>query len=326
MSKVTRRTMVLAALCAGLLAALLAYLFLTREKARAEQMTQPVQAVVAAQAIAPRTVIEPGMVREATRPIGTLPPNTAGSVNEVVGQVTVTALAPEQPVQRNAVAARNASLGLAYVVPEGMRAVTCALDPIIGVAGFLKAGDHVDVLATFEVDKIGVTKTVLQDVELLAIGPEVMPEEVSKSGKEGRPKEQPNATLALMPGDAERLILAESKGKLRLTLRPMGDAAKVALSGVRSDSLIGMRPGSSTYAAAPRASARVMSTGYTSPAFFSRPAAIGAGLFGSSASENRPQPVTFGDSVRIARQSKDQSVSVETIRGTQSATVEVRPE
>jgi pilus assembly protein CpaB len=313
--------MVLAALCVGLLAALLTYLFLTREKARAEQMTQPVQAVVATQAIPPRTVVEPGMVREATRPIGTLPANTAGSVNEVVGQVTVVALAPQQPVQRNMVAARNASLGLEYVVPEGMRAVTCALDPIIGVAGFLKAGDHVDVLATFEVDKLAVTKTVLQDVELLAIGPEVLPEEVGKSSKEGRPKEQPNATLALMPDDAEKLILAESKGKLRLTLRPMGDAAKVALSGVRSDSLIGLRPASSD--AASRASARVMSTGYTSPAFYSRPAPIGAGLFGSSLSERAPQPVTFGNGVKIA---KDQSVSVETIRGTQSATVEVRPE
>jgi pilus assembly protein CpaB len=313
----------LAALCAGLLAAVLAYAFLSRQKAVADERTQPVQIVVATQEIPARTVIEPGMVREATRPVMTVPPNSATSVREVIGQVTVTALKPEAPVERAAVAPRTASLGLAYVVPEGMRAVTVALDPIIGVAGFLKAGDHVDVLATFDVDKLSVTKTVLQDVELLAIGPEIVPEEVNKPNPENnaRPKEQPNATLALVPSDAEKLILAESKGKLRLTLRPQGDAVKIALAGVRSDNLIGLRPASSSA----RPVAHVMSTGYVPP-LVSGGYGLGSSLYRSQLSESRPQPVTFDDRVKISGKALREPVTVETVRGTQSSTVDVRPE
>ena len=323
MGKLSGRSIMLAALCAGLLAALLVYLFLGKEKARAAAMTEPVQVVVATQDIPARTVIQPGMVREATLPAATVPPNPAASVSEVMGRVTIAALAAQEPIQRAAVAAPSASLGLAYVVPEGMRAVTVALDPIIGVAGFLNAGDHVDVLATFEVEKLAVTKTVLQDVELLAIGPEILPAEVDKpSGRDAKPKEQPNATLAMDPQDAEKLILAESQGKLRLTLRPMGDDGMVSLAGVRSDTLIGLRPQSAAaVAAAPRPSANVMSVGYTSPAFMG-----GSGLYSQRSSEARPQPVTFAGRARIADDELERATMVETVRGTEKSTVSVRSE
>jgi pilus assembly protein CpaB len=245
MGNLTRRTAVLAALCAGALAALLAFRLLQQERARAAAATaKAVPVVAAAQDIPARTVIEPGMVYESFRAPATLPGNCASSLREVVGRVTLAALGTDEPVRRTAIASQTAALGLAYVVPDGMRAVTVAVDSIIGVAGFLKAGDHVDVVGTLDVnrlDGVGVTKTVLQDVELLAIGPEVRPEEVSgHSGKEAaRPRVQPNATLAVSPEDAEKLILAESKGKLRLTLRRAGDNRRVLLAGVGSGALFG---------------------------------------------------------------------------------------
>jgi len=309
MGKLTRRTIVLAALCAGALAALLAYLFLDREQLRAAEMTKPVPVVVAAYEIPVRTVIEPGMVRETTRPVGTLPTNCASSLREVVGKVTVKALAADEPVRRVVIAAQTAALGLSYVVPPGMRAVTVAVDPIIGVAGFLKAGDHVDVVATFgtgmySLDRVGVTKTVLQDVELLAIGPDVVPEEVGKpaADRAAKPKEQPNATLAVSPGDAERLILAESQGKLRLILRRAGDDLKVALSGAHSEALTGARPAARTYAAAPR----------PAPASYGMsPWFLGGATHTEAAAKAAEKP---------------QANSVETIRGTQKSTVEVRSE
>jgi len=271
-----------------------------------------VTVVVATQDIPVRTVIEPGMVRETTRPVGALPANCAISVREVIGGVTTAALATDQPVQRAAVAAPTASLGLAYVVPEGMRAVTVAVDPIIGVAGFLKAGDRVDVLATFEVnkmgvDKVGVTKTVLQYVELLAIGPEISPEEVARppSEKAARPKEQPNATLAVTPQEAEKLILAESEGRLRLVLRPAGDEMFVTLAGVRSDALIGIRPASRT---------RTATASRPRPTTTARPA------------RSTPSPVVKKVTVQPIRGTKKTGVTVDTFHGTKKTTVEVSPE
>jgi pilus assembly protein CpaB len=129
------------------------------------------------------------------------------------------------------------------MVPAFMRAVTVALDPIIGVGGFLKPGDHVDVVATFEVNDGTVTKTVLQNVELLATGSEVTAEEINpKTGRMTGSKAQPNATLAVLPTDAEKLILAESKGKLRLTLRRPDDVSFTRMKGVTGRDVIGVVP------------------------------------------------------------------------------------
>ena len=51
-----------------------------------------------------------------------------------------------------------------------------ALDPVSGVAGFLRPGDHVDVIATFDAGNgQSVTRTVLQNVSLLAVGSQVLP-------------------------------------------------------------------------------------------------------------------------------------------------------
>jgi pilus assembly protein CpaB len=263
----TRRAVVLAAMCAGLLAALMVYLFLERQKARAAELTEPVHVVLAKQDIPPRTIIQSDMVEPAVRPIGTLSRNTASYPHEVVGKVTVKALPAGQPIQRQSLAPRSAALGLAYVVPTSMRAVTVALDPIIGVAGFVRAGDRVDVLATFQVDEVSVTRTVLQNVELLAVGPDVRPTQVRHTaGAPEGPRERPNATLSVTPAQAEKLILAESRGKLRLSLRPVDEDSLVPLSGITTAQLIGIAPQTGA-PPSPKQETRIMPASYASPAF-----------------------------------------------------------
>lgn len=304
--RLTRTSIILISLCAGLLAALLTYRYLIKERTRAAHMTRPVTVVVATKPIAARTVIEPAAIRVQARPAATLPPNCATSVDEVIGQVAMAPLMEGEPIARGAIAPRTASLGMAYAVPTGMRAVAVALDPIIGVAGFLKPGDRVDVVATFTVDEIKVTKTVLQDVTLLAIGPEIRPEQQVRTASvsNARPREQANATLAVSPTQAEKLILAEAGGRLRLTLRPADDRTIVQLTGIRSDALIGTRPAS------------VARTSATSAARPNPPAAhtnaITHQLVSVPASKprNTPPPVRSHD-------------TVQTIRGVHSTVVDV---
>lgn len=313
MKSSARRTIFLAALCAGLLAVLLVYLFLDTQKTRAAQMAERVPVVVATQDIPARAIIEPHMVRLSREPVAVLPPNCASSVEEVSDKVAVAAIGAGQPIQRTQIAVKNASLGLAYLVKPDMRAVTVALDPIIGVAGFLKAGDHVDVLATFKIDDVSVTKTVLQDVELLALGPEAQPVEVaSKKGAPARAQQQPNATLSVTPEQAEKLILAESRGKLRLTLRSVGDSAKVALRGLNSVQLTGYGPDAFSSQPRPAVAARppVTSVGYTSPAFagpfFDRPriSAFGAVADGSSPAQGKSVEVIRGSEKTVVQVSE----------------------
>jgi len=302
--RLTRMSIVLISLCAGLLTALLTYQYLIRERTRAAQKARSVTVVVAARPIAARTVIEAAAVREEARPAATLPANCATGVDEVVGQVAVSSLQEGEPVARTTIAPRTASLGLAYAVPEGQRAVAVALDPIIGVAGFLKPGDRVDVVATFTVDEMKVTKTVLQDVTLLAIGPEIRPEQEVRtaSANNARPREQANATLAVTPTQAEKLILAEAGGRLRLTLRPADDRAIVELAGIRSDALIGTRPPARRSAAASAPSPK-------------SPASRTAGPAHAPATTPAPRR-TSAPAPRAAN-------SVQTIRGVHSTTIVV---
>jgi pilus assembly protein CpaB len=306
----SRRTIFLVAVCAGLLAALLVFLFVDAQKTRAAQMATPVSVVVAVQDIPARTIIEPSALRLSRQPVGLLPSDCASTLEEVKGKVALEMIGAGEPIRRGKLSAKNASLGLAYVVKADMRAVAVALDPIIGVAGFLKPGDRVDVLATFVVDDISVTKTVLQDVELLTLGGEAQPTEVaSKEGQSAQARTQPNATLAVTPEQAEKLILAESRGKLRLALRAVGDDARVVLPGVTTVALIGFghKSGSVNVAAAP-ARPPVTSVGYTSPAFYGpfldRPRVSGLGVPGALS------PLAKGKEVELVRGSEKTVVQV----------------
>lgn len=294
----SRTSIVLIGMCVGLLAAALTYSYLIKERARAARLTRPVPVVVAIRPITARTVIEPTAVRTRMLPAGTLPANCATSVEEVAGQVALATLRENEPVQRKAVASPTVTLGMAYGVPEGMRAVAVALDPVIGVAGFLKPGDRVDVVTTLTDNDVKVTKTVLQDVTLLAIGPSTRTGEESPSttNRSARPREEPTATLAVTPAQAERLILAEAGGKLRLTLRPAGDRKIVVLTGIRSDMLIDARGASS---------ARAPATPAPTPRHNVRAA---------SPSSPPSRPAVTRDTGTLC---------VETIRGTDKATVAV---
>ena len=222
-----------------MLAAALAYIVIRNAAAPRASETAPV--VLAAQEIPSGATIQPGMVTKENRK----PPFPGGVFSDetaVIGQVAITTVPKDTIVTESQVRMRNATLGLAYVVPEGMRAVTVALDQVIGVAGFLKSGDHVDVVATFHLNNGSVTKTILQDMTLLAVGSQVQQTTLDTKGGRAKAEPQQTATFVADPRDAEKLILAESKGRLRLILRRQGDIVRVPTPGITSRALIGFVP------------------------------------------------------------------------------------
>lgn len=93
---------------------------------------------------------------------------------QVVGRIAKQDLFPGEPIFNQKVSGGNNKGGLTPMIPQGRRAITIAVSEIKGVAGFIKPGDHVDVLTTFDVqkndehDELKKTKTVLQDVLVLA--------------------------------------------------------------------------------------------------------------------------------------------------------------
>src|SRR4030042_30527 len=81
-------------------------------------------------------------------------------------------LAAGEPVLESALFEAGAEGGLAAVIAPNRRAVSVKVDSVIGVAGFVKPGARVDILATLRrIDAqkpIPFSKVILQDVRVLA--------------------------------------------------------------------------------------------------------------------------------------------------------------
>lgn len=94
---------------------------------------------------------------------------------KVVGRIAKQNLYPGEPIFAQKISGTKTKGGLTALIPDGMRAITIPVTEVKGVAGFVKPGDRVDVLTTFDLskqdggsDSAKRTKTVLQDVLVLA--------------------------------------------------------------------------------------------------------------------------------------------------------------
>jgi len=120
-----------------------------------------------------------------------------------------------------------------------MRATAVRSNEIVGVAGFLYPGSHVDVLATYNPPggTGQVTQTVLQDVEVLTAGQTIEPD------PQGKPQQVNVVTLLLSPEDSQKLQLASNQGGLQFVLRNGTDTKTVDIHPTRVDQLIaGAKP------------------------------------------------------------------------------------
>jgi pilus assembly protein CpaB len=189
---------------------------------------------------------------------------TYSDTGDVVGQVTRVPLVAGEQVIPTKVTATGAAIAdgesppLAYVVPEGKRAVAIQVSSVIGASGLIRAGDYVDVILTVRVEsgdtadtaegggitlesgKDQIARTILQNAQVLTIDQEVAVTAAGE-GTEGAPAvgedsgANPDATtvtLAVSPVHGEVLSAAETcgenfSGRLALALRAFGDGSAV---------------------------------------------------------------------------------------------------
>lgn len=154
-------------------------------------------------------------------------------LEQVAGRAVLYPLAKGEPILDRHLAAPGAGAGLTANIPSGMRAISVRSDEVVGVAGFLLPGTHVDVLVTYHADKSPApeTVTVLQDVEVLAAGQQMHPD------PEGKPVSVSVVTLLLKPEDAERVVLATSLGAIHFVLRNGTDRVQSASPAVGLEQL-----------------------------------------------------------------------------------------
>ena len=102
-------------------------------------------------------------------------PKAIAKIEEAVGRVVTIPILEGEPVLSSKIAAKGAGVGLAAIIPKGMRAFTIQTPTIAtGVAGFVLPGNKVDVLLTVKevgggTDARGGTIILLQNLEILAV-------------------------------------------------------------------------------------------------------------------------------------------------------------
>ena len=187
-----------------------------------------------------------------------LPSGAYTKTDAVVGHPLLYPLAAKEPILQRDLGVEGAGIGLAGKIPEGMRATAVRSNEIVGVAGFLYPGSHVDLLVTFTPPggNVPVTETVLQNVEVLTAGQTIEPD------PQGKPQQVNVVTLLLTPEDSQKLQLATAQGNIQFVLRSGVDQKKIPqLAPTRLDELVvGSKPAPPVIAApgvkhAPRKSA-----------------------------------------------------------------------
>ena len=108
--------------------------------------TQPI--VVAAADLSLGTELKKDDLTIVNFPKGTAPEGTFASPSDVIGRGLIVPLVKNEPLLPGKLASKEAGSGLPPIIPQGMRAVSVRVNEVVGVAGYVLPGTHVDVVAT----------------------------------------------------------------------------------------------------------------------------------------------------------------------------------
>ncbi len=222
------------ALVFGLLAAVTVSRYLSSAQAYSRELNQ---VVVAKVAIPVGTKIIAEQVMSVQFSKESTPDGIFQSVDKLVGRVAVVNIAPREPVTESRLAPEGTAGGLSAVIPEGYRAMTVKVDDVVGISGFIMPGTLVDVVVVITPNDTSsqdpISKIVLQSIKVLANG-----QNIDKPESEREANSVKAVTLLVTPGQAEKLALASSEGKLQLVMRNSIDEGDEQTLGVNKRGLL----------------------------------------------------------------------------------------
>jgi pilus assembly protein CpaB len=131
------------------------------------------------------------------------------------------------------VTAPGEDAGVSSRLAKGMRAFALRVDVSSGVSGFLRPGDQVDVYWTGQAQGREVTKLIQTSIRLLAV-------DQIADGDRSAPTIARTVTVAANPTVVGSLALAQSTGRLSLSLVGAGDDLEVAGVEIDQNQLLGI--------------------------------------------------------------------------------------
>ena len=230
------------ALLLGLVTSVLVFSWLQSEKNRLLAAPLPlsknVQVVVSNADLIWGTKLSPEMMQLQEFPPGALPEGHFTNLEAIKDRVLLADIKRNELLLESKLAPLGTTTGgVAAVTDPNKRAMSVKVDDVIGVAGFIKPADRVDVMVTIDTvqgkPEHAVAKTILENVKVLAAGTQM-----ERKGKDEEPKQVQVITLEVDAEEAEKLALASTQGRLRLALRNPLNSERVLTKGANVGALL----------------------------------------------------------------------------------------
>lgn len=199
------------------------------------------QVVVAARDVQLGNILKDGDVKLASIS-GTPPKGSILKVQDAIGRGVVSDVYEGEPVLEPRLAPPGSGGGLAATIPPGMRACAVRVDEVVGVAGFVTPGMHVDVLISGtppgqqDSAQGPEVKTLLQNIGVLSAGTDI------QHDAEGKAHPVQVVNLLVTPEQAEQLSLAGNQTRIQLVLRNPLDTEIATTPTTATASLFNDRP------------------------------------------------------------------------------------
>ena len=205
-------------------------------------------AVVAARDLTRGTRLAPDMLKLTSFPAESLPLQSFSQASEIDGRVLLAPVFKDEAVTGGKLAPEGAKGGgVSALIGPGKRAMAVKGNKVMGLSGFIRPGNMVDVLVSLdgEGEQKSVAKLVLANVPVLATG-----NELEYDPKSDKPSSVEIYTLEVTPEESEVLALASTKGTLHFALRGSDDSGPALTQGVDvSQALASNRPAQAKRAA-----------------------------------------------------------------------------
>lgn len=229
------------ALVLAFVTSVLVFSWMQNEKNRLMAAPIPVikhpQVVVANADLAWGTKLTPEMLQVQELPAGVLPEGHFTSLEAIKDRVLLIDIKRNELLMESKLAPVGTTGGVAAVTDPNKRAMSVKVDDVIGVAGFIKPADRVDVMVTIEPESgkqaHAISKMILENVKVLAAGTQM-----ERKGKDEEPVQVQVITVEVDVEEAEKLALASTQGRLRLALRNPMNSERVLTKGANVGALL----------------------------------------------------------------------------------------
>ena len=231
-----KKVYIIAAVLAVLAGALL-LLYLGNLEAPNGTLVETEAVVTAVRDIPAYTTIDATMLTVTNYPKGSAHPKAARNLTDVVGKTTEGLILTGEQVITEKLKAEGS--GMSYILPDGMRAITIAVDEVSGIAGFIQIGDYVDVFCNTNTEyslTYNTTFVVAQNIKIAALDKQLVT--TATEGGSTVAISYTYLTLFVTPQQALDIVHSYRAGVLSVALRRFSDHVAADMKPVDNNDLL----------------------------------------------------------------------------------------